>query len=105
MVKPTSTSAGSRIMRPATCMYEEGVSMYRNVASIPVSRCMVPESSQHDLAAQPPAVDGAVAEPLDLTGQESPGRVREGAGIEHVVPGRSSRRSLARRGAGRQGAP
>src|SRR5688500_9241659 len=91
---PPSTSDGSRIMRPATCMHAEGVSMYRNVASMPVRRCMVPESSQHDLAAQPPTVPRSVAEPLDGAVDQPAGGLHERTRVEDVVPRRALRRTI-----------
>src|SRR4051794_32241606 len=78
--------------------------MYRKVASIPVRRCICPESSQPDLATQPPGVPDSVAESLDLAGDQPASGVYQRARVEDVVPGRPPRRTVDGQ-CGDEGAP
>src|SRR6266545_4776057 len=84
MEKPPGTVDGSKTASPATCMYELGVSMYRKVASRPVSRCMRPTLNP-DAHGPSLTIAGAVAQLAGGSGHDAPGRPRHRQRVEDVV--------------------
>src|SRR6266545_3297702 len=70
MEKPPGTVDGSKTASPATCMYELGVSMYRKVASRPVSRCMRPTLNP-DAHGPSLTIAGAVAQLAGGSGRDA----------------------------------